>query len=162
MNSNETIATTTYPIGQHPSMPPPATERGIFKWLKINLFNTWYNSIATILGLYFLYLVIPPTFDWVWGSATWEASSNKDCRAGAGAGHKPLAGTCRDADRCTYPGTRPDSLKKVCEVTSTSGLATWASSTAMSFSRSSLATKPWSTILSRTLVMNWCSIGRRS
>ena len=54
MDSNENTAATTYPVGQHPSMPPPATERGILKWLKINLFNTWYNSIATILGLYFL------------------------------------------------------------------------------------------------------------
>ena len=25
---------TTYPVGQHPSMPPPATERGLVKWLK--------------------------------------------------------------------------------------------------------------------------------
>ena len=83
MNQNDTNAT-TYTIGQHPSLPPPVTERGILKWLKTNLFNTWYNSIATIIGLYLLYLVIPPTFDWVWGSATWEASSNKDCRAGAG------------------------------------------------------------------------------
>ena len=84
MSSNDTNATTVYPVGQHPSLPPPVTERGVMKWLRINLFNTWYNSIATILGLYFLYLIIPPTFDWVWGSATWEASSNKDCRAGAG------------------------------------------------------------------------------
>ena len=83
MNQNDTNAT-TYAIGKHPSLPPPVTERGILKWLKTNLFNTWYNSIATIIGLYLLYLVIPPTFDWVWGSATWEASSNKDCRAGAG------------------------------------------------------------------------------
>ena len=83
MNQNDTNAT-AYTIGQHPSLPPPVTERGILKWLKTNLFNTWYNSIATIIGLYLLYLVIPPTFDWVWGSATWEASSNKDCRAGAG------------------------------------------------------------------------------
>ena len=83
MNQNDTNAT-TYTIGQHPSLPPPVTERGILKWLKTNLFNTWYNSIATIIGLYLLYLVIPPTFDWVWGSATWEASSNKDCRAGEG------------------------------------------------------------------------------
>ena len=83
MNQNDTNAT-TYPIGQHPSLPPLVTERGILKWFKTNLFNTWYNSIATIIGLYLLYLVIPPTFDWVWGSATWEASSNKDCRAGEG------------------------------------------------------------------------------
>ena len=83
MNQNDTNAT-TYTIGQHPSLPPPVTERGALKWLKSNLFNTWYNSIATIIGLYLLYLVIPPTFDWVWGSATWEASSNKDCRAGEG------------------------------------------------------------------------------
>ena len=83
MNQNDTNAT-TYAIGQHPSLPPPVTERGGLKWLKTNLFNTWYNSIATVIGMYLLYLVIPPTFDWVWGSATWEASSNKDCRAGPG------------------------------------------------------------------------------
>ncbi len=83
MNSNETTAATTYPVGQHPSMPPPATERGILKWLKINLFNTWYNSIATILGLYFLYLVIPPTFFEIDIALSFRITNRSDCKDAA-------------------------------------------------------------------------------
>ena len=74
----------TFPPGSHPSMLPPVSERGVIRWVRESLFNNWYNSIATLFGLYILWLVIPPAWDWLIGSATWEAQSNKDCRAGAG------------------------------------------------------------------------------
>ena len=68
----------------NPAMAPPVTERGVIKWARESLFNNWYNSLATILGVYILWLAIPPAWDWLIGSATWEAQSNKDCRAGPG------------------------------------------------------------------------------
>ena len=73
-----------YPPGSHPTLPPPVSQRGLYKWTRESLFNTWYNSIATIVGLYILWIALPPAWDWLIGSATWEAQSNKDCRAGAG------------------------------------------------------------------------------
>ena len=74
----------SFPPGSHPAMAPPVSERGIIKWARESLFNNWYNSLATLIGIYLLWLVIPPAWDWLIGSATWEAQSNKDCRAGAG------------------------------------------------------------------------------
>ena len=33
-----------------PPKPPPATERGVVKWLRENLFSGWLNSILTVLA----------------------------------------------------------------------------------------------------------------
>lgn len=70
----------------HPDLPPPISEAGAIRWLRVNLFDTWYNSIGTLIVLYLFYLAIPPIVDWTLLSAVWEASSNKDCRPSDGAG----------------------------------------------------------------------------
>ena len=31
----------TYPVGQHPQLAPPPAERGIIKWLRERLLNSW-------------------------------------------------------------------------------------------------------------------------
>ncbi len=41
----------TYPVGQHPQLAPPPTERGIIKWLRERLLNSWYNAVGTVLIL---------------------------------------------------------------------------------------------------------------
>ena len=33
---------------------PPVIEIGIIGWLRKNLFSTWYNTILTLIGLYFI------------------------------------------------------------------------------------------------------------
>jgi general L-amino acid transport system permease protein len=70
----------------HEDLPPPASEVGIFGWLRHNFFSTWYNSIGTVAVLYLFYLVVPGLIDWTLISAVWDSKSNQDCRfEGAGA-----------------------------------------------------------------------------
>ena len=64
---------------QIPPSPPPAREAGAVKWLRENLFSNWFNTILTLLALYFIVRL-------VWGAApwflngVWEAGSIKECR----------------------------------------------------------------------------------
>ena len=73
------VPTQTYPVGQHPQLKPPPTERGIIKWLRERLLNSWYNTLGTLLVLYLAYVGIPPLLDWLFFDAVWEAKNNKDC-----------------------------------------------------------------------------------
>ncbi len=75
------VPTQTYPVGQHPQLKPPPTERGIIKWLRERLLNSWYNTLGTLLVLYLAYVGIPPLLDWLFFDAVWEAKNNKDCWA---------------------------------------------------------------------------------
>jgi general L-amino acid transport system permease protein len=75
--------------------PPDRGRRGLpyavampAQWLRDNLFNTWFNSILTILILWGLWQLIPPILDWlVWDSVV---------AVGADAGE--AAAACRQAD----------------------------------------------------------------
>ena len=51
---------------------PPDTKKGPVKWLKDNLFNTWYNTILTCLALVFLFFVLRGVLTWVFTQANWE------------------------------------------------------------------------------------------
>ena len=41
---------------------PPVITIGVIGWLRKNLFSTWYNVILTSLGIYIIYVAIPPFF----------------------------------------------------------------------------------------------------
>ena len=69
----------SYPIGQHPPLPPPPTERGLIKWLRERLFNSWYNTLGTLVLAYIAYQILPPLFNWFFLDAVWEAENNKHC-----------------------------------------------------------------------------------
>ncbi len=62
-----------------PPSEPPATERGFVKWLRENLFSSWFNSILTLLAIYCIYLVAVPAATW-FGNGVWYAESIRDCR----------------------------------------------------------------------------------
>ena len=51
---------------------PPDTKKGPVKWLKDNLFNTWYNTILSCLALVFLFFVFRGVLTWVFTQANWE------------------------------------------------------------------------------------------
>ena len=51
---------------------PPNTKKGPVKWLKDNLFSTWYNTILTCLSLGFLFFVFKGVFTWAFTQAEWE------------------------------------------------------------------------------------------
>ena len=38
---------------------PPVIEIGVLGWMRKNLFSTWYNTVLTLIGLYFIYIIIP-------------------------------------------------------------------------------------------------------
>ena len=58
---------------------PPRTEVGVLGWLHGNLFNTWYNSLLTILALLLFWQVVPPLFDWAFADARWNSTAD-ECR----------------------------------------------------------------------------------
>lgn len=59
--------------------PAPITSRGAIRWLRENLFSTPLNSAMTLLGIYFLYLIIPPFVKWALLDAHFVGNSRADC-----------------------------------------------------------------------------------
>ena len=43
---------------------PPVATTGILGWLRMNLFSNWFNTIITLLVIYFLYQLIPWFLNW--------------------------------------------------------------------------------------------------
>ena len=79
----------SYPVGEHPELPPPSTEVGIIGWIRHNLFSSTTNIVITVLTIYFLYVIIPPMLNWIVFDAVFSADSRDDCRAIAkAAGHE--------------------------------------------------------------------------
>ncbi len=62
----------------------PVIRIGVVQWIKANLFNGVFNSILTIVTLFFLYKVIPPFVRWAFIDSLWFSSAEQ-CRAGTGA-----------------------------------------------------------------------------
>lgn len=58
---------------------PPVTEVGVLGWLRSNLFNTWYNSLITILTLLVLWQLVPPFFSWAFVDSIWNSPAEA-CR----------------------------------------------------------------------------------
>lgn len=79
--ATDDAATPAYAAGQHPALAPPPSERGVIKWARERLFNTWYNALGTALMLYAVYLILPPALEWLFFDAVWTAKNNKDCWA---------------------------------------------------------------------------------
>lgn len=74
--------TQDYEVGEHPELPAPDQRSGAIKWAMENLFSSIGNSIVTIVGLYVLYLVIPPFIQWaVIDSVVLGAESRQECQA---------------------------------------------------------------------------------
>ena len=63
---------------------PPLTNIGIIGWIRANLFNSWFNSILSLVVLYFLWQTLPPLINWAFINSSW-APSGDQCRVGGGA-----------------------------------------------------------------------------
>jgi len=61
------------------SMKPPRRNVGVVGWLRENLFNTWFNSILTLLTLYGVWLLFVPLVRWVFIDSLWFSSAEA-CR----------------------------------------------------------------------------------
>jgi len=80
-------------VGEHPDLPPPASEVGFIGWIRHNLFSSTTNIVITILTMYLLYVIVPPMLNWLFLNAVFVADSRDDCRAIAEAAGKDL-GAC--------------------------------------------------------------------
>jgi general L-amino acid transport system permease protein len=65
-------------------MLPPLIRIGMFKWMRLNLFNGIFNSILTVITLFFLFKIIPPFVQWAFIDSLW-LSTAEQCRASDGA-----------------------------------------------------------------------------
>lgn len=63
---------------------PPITSIGVIGWVKNNLFNGVFNSILTVVTLFFLWKVVPPLFRWAFIDSAWH-TTGQACRQAAGA-----------------------------------------------------------------------------
>jgi general L-amino acid transport system permease protein len=62
-----------------PELEPPSTQTGPVRWMRENLFNSWFNSILTVLVIYVIYRLLAGTLPWFLNS-TWNANSLQECR----------------------------------------------------------------------------------
>ena len=62
-----------------PQLPPPATETGIVKWLRENLFSGFLNTLLTVLSLMFIYWLATATLPWLL-NGIWNTDSLAECR----------------------------------------------------------------------------------
>lgn len=69
---------------QGEDLKPPITSVGLMGWARNNLFNGVFNSILTLLTLFFLYKVIPPLVRWAFIDSVW-LTTGQACREAAGA-----------------------------------------------------------------------------
>lgn len=63
---------------------PPVMSVGFIGWIKDNLFNGWFNSILTIITLFFLYKTVPPIVKWMFIDSIWFGPG-QGCRDATGA-----------------------------------------------------------------------------
>ena len=70
-----------YVPGTHPDLPPPRRTTGIVGWVHKNLFSTPLNIALTAIGLWFIYLVVPPAMEWAFLKSVWTAETRNECWA---------------------------------------------------------------------------------
>ncbi|HUA50702.1 MAG TPA: amino acid ABC transporter permease [Candidatus Sulfotelmatobacter sp.] len=63
----------------------PVMRVGVLRWLRENLFNSWYNALLTLVAVYVLYSVIARFVSWGVIHAVWSGPATACQAAGAGA-----------------------------------------------------------------------------
>jgi general L-amino acid transport system permease protein len=74
----------TIQTAQKEVLKPPATSVGVIGWMRANLFNGWFNSILTVVTLFFLWKTVPPLIRWALIDSVWN-TTGAECRDAAGA-----------------------------------------------------------------------------
>lgn len=79
-----------------PERPAPARERGIARWLRINLFATPLDSVLTVLGVLLIVYFVPPMIRWAFIDAVWSGPDRTVCATVAQGGIQPegWSGAC--------------------------------------------------------------------
>jgi len=73
--------TQTYEPGKHPSLPPPPNMVGVVGWIRANLLGSTTNIVITVVTIYLLWVIVPPTLNWLFFNAVFEGASRDECRA---------------------------------------------------------------------------------
>ena len=74
----------TTPKGTQDSVKPPVTSVGVIGWTRAKLFNSWFNSILTLITLFLLWKIIPPFVNWALIDSVWF-TTGAECRDASGA-----------------------------------------------------------------------------
>lgn len=64
------VDSSSTPVVRPPSPPGP------IRWLRKNLFSTWYNTLLTVLAVTFVYFVLRGALGWAFGKANWAPVIN--------------------------------------------------------------------------------------
>jgi general L-amino acid transport system permease protein len=69
-------------------MPAPAlrASHGPLGWLRVNLFSSWGNTLATLVIVYLAWKLALPFLDWAFAKAVWVAPDAAACRDAKGVG----------------------------------------------------------------------------
>ncbi len=62
---------------------PPVTSTGVIGWLRANLFNTWYNSVITLVVAYGLYEGLAALIPWAFINALWSSTAEECAQVAA-------------------------------------------------------------------------------
>jgi general L-amino acid transport system permease protein len=75
---------------------PPAKDRGIFKWFRVNLFSNVTDTVLTLLALMFIAWYLPPVLRWAFVDASWVGTDRTVCATIAQGGIQPdgWSGAC--------------------------------------------------------------------
>jgi general L-amino acid transport system permease protein len=63
---------------------PPVASVGVIGWARANLFDGWFNSILTVVTIFFLWKIVPPLFRWLFIDSVW-LTTGQACRETSGA-----------------------------------------------------------------------------
>jgi general L-amino acid transport system permease protein len=63
---------------------PPVTSIGVIGWMRKNLFSSPFNSLLTLLILFFFYKTVPSFVKWAFIDSTWWSGA-AECKAAGGA-----------------------------------------------------------------------------
>ena len=77
----DTSTPSHYVPGTHPDLPPPRRTTGVVGWVYQNLLSSPLNIVLTLLGVWFLYLVVPPALEWALLKSIWTAENRNECWA---------------------------------------------------------------------------------
>lgn len=69
---------------QAEQLKPPITRIGVIGWLRANLFSSVFNSVLTIVTLYFLWKIVPAFVRWAFIDSSWN-TTGAACREAGGA-----------------------------------------------------------------------------
>jgi general L-amino acid transport system permease protein len=70
-------------------LPPPVRERGAIGWMRANLFSGWFNTLLTLVGLWLLWVTVPPFLDFVLVDAVWTGDNRRVCATEQQGGIQP-------------------------------------------------------------------------